>query len=211
MASLSMASRSLQTGDLLLFSGTGISSDIIRWFTGSSWTHIGVVVHLEGIEEPLLLEATMAAESLDLFSGELTSGVSLVSLSQKLADYAGDVAVRHRVGPPLCSRQRRLVRRLVRCLYRKPYRNYVWRQLLDAMPLSRRRLGGGFFCSELVAEFYRRLGWLPRDIRCGGFVPGHFAEESLALSQGDLLPLLWLKQALREVKEKKSTLAVAGR
>ena len=205
----------LQTGDLLLFSGNGLSSEVIRWFTGSSWTHVGVIVRLDEIDEPLLLESNLGPESVDLFSGEALAGVSLVPLARKLADYDGDIILRRREGDPLCPRQRRLVRRLVRRLYRRPYRNYLWRQVIDALPGRHRRDYSAMFCSELVAELYRRLGWLPRETRTGRIFPGHFADASLTLRGGELQQPVWLKSVTEQTTfhgpEKNSQLAVAGR
>ena len=205
----------LQTGDVLLFSGNGLSSDVIRWFTGSSWTHVGMIVRLDDVDEPLLLESNRGSESIDLFSGEALAGVSLVPLARKLMDYDGDIVLRRRDGNPLCQRQRRLVRRLVRRLYRRPYRNYLWRQVIDVLPGHRRRDYSAMFCSELVAELYRRLGWLPQEIRTGRLFPGHFADDSLPLLDGELQQPVWLKSVTEPAavhgREKNSQLAVAGR
>lgn len=201
------AALGLQTGDVLLCSGKGLSSDIIRWFTGSHWTHVGVIVELDGVEEPLVLESNRGPESADLFEGQPLTGITLVPLSRKLADYHGDVMVRRRDGAPLCPRRRRLARRLVQRLYRRPYRHYLWRQLLDLLPHTRRRDYSALFCSELVAEFYRRLGWLPADLRTGAVVPADFAEDRLALVDGFLHPPVWLKRD----SGKNSWLTVAGR
>ena len=211
---LSTSVSSLQSGDVLLFSGKGLSSDVIRWFTGSHWTHVGVVVRLDETDEPLLLESNLTPETVDLFSGAAQPGISLVQIERKLNDYQGEIAIRRRQGEPLTLRQRRLLRRLVKRLYRRPYRHYLWRQVIDHLPGARRRDYSAMFCSELVAELYRRLGWLPPDVRCGRFVPGHFAEPSFALQQGALQPPEWLKRcAERHVssgRQKKSDLLVAG-
>lgn len=83
--------KTLQTGDLVLFAGKGWLSGIIRLFTRSHWTHVGVVVRLRGWSEPMVLEA--------------------------------------------CG------------------------------------------MSELVAELYRRVGWLAPEARTSRFVPGDFAGE----------------------------------
>ena len=211
---LSTSISSLQTGDVLLFSGRGLSSEVIRWFTGSRWTHVGVVVRLDDTDEPLLLESNLGPESVDLLSGQAQPGICLVQIERKLSDYQGDIAIRRRQGEPLSVRQRRLVRRLVRKLYRRPYRHYLWRQVIDRLPFTQRRDYSAMFCSELVAELYRRLGWLPQDVRCGRFVPGHFAAESFQLQQGVLHPPEWLKRCAAEqvstVRRKKSDLLVAG-
>jgi hypothetical protein len=189
---------SLETGDVLLFSGRGPVSAVIRVFTRSPWSHIGLVVRLPGYPEPLVLEAAGGGDSADLHLGRPVAGVTLVPLARKLANYAGDVAVRRRLGPPLSEARQRLARRLVARLLHRPYKNYLWCNVRDLLtgftrPPDRR----GWFCSELVAEFYRRLGWLPRDVRVSGFVPGHFGSTRLTLLDGTLLPPQFLKRGRR--------------
>ncbi|HAJ43214.1 MAG TPA: hypothetical protein DCM00_11255, partial [Alcanivorax sp.] len=88
---------SLETGDVLLFSGRGPVSAVIRVFTRSPWSHIGLVVRLPGYPEPLVLEAAGGGDSADLHLGRPVAGVTLVPLARKLANYAGDVAVRRRL------------------------------------------------------------------------------------------------------------------
>lgn len=189
---------SLETGDVLLFSGRGPVSAVIRVFTRSPWSHIGLVVRLPGYPEPLVLEAAGGGDSADLHLGRPVAGVTLVPLAHKLDNYAGDVAVRRRLGPPLSDARQRLARRLVARLLHRPYKNYLWCNVRDLLtgftrPPDRR----GWFCSELVAEFYRRLGWLPRDVRVSGFVPGHFGSTRMTLLDGTLLPPEFLKRGRR--------------
>ena len=155
-----------------------------------------MVVCLPGHPGPLVLEAAGCGESADLHLGRPVAGVTLVPLAHKLRDYVGEVAVRRRLGPPLSDARQRLARRLVARLLHRPYKNYVWCNARDLLtgytrPPDRR----GWFCSELVAEFYRRLGWLPRDVRVSGFVPGHFGSARLTLVDGALTPPQFLKGA----------------
>ncbi|ASK33135.1 C40 family peptidase [Alloalcanivorax mobilis] len=177
----------LDTGDLLLFAGRGVTSAVIRLFTGSRWSHIGMVVRLPGVVEPLVLESTGLSESADLHLGRPVAGVALVPLSRKLQDYPGEVAVRRWQGPPLRPAQRRLVARLVTRLLHRPYKNFVLCNVRDLLSgFTRAPDRRGWFCSELVAECYRRLGWLPRDARVSGFVPGDFDCPGLRLLGGGL-------------------------
>ena len=157
---------SLRTGDLLLFSGRGFTSEVIRVFTRSPWSHIGMVVHLPGNPDPLVLESTTLSESSDVTLGCPVAGVALVPLADKLRDYPGTVALRRRHGPPLSDRQQQLLARMVKRLLHRPYKNYVLCNALDVLTgFTRKPDQRGWFCSELVAELYRRLGWLPRQPR----------------------------------------------
>ena len=184
----------LRTGDLLLFSGRGFTGDVIRFFTRSPWSHIGMVLHLPGQPEPLVLESTTLSESPDVTLGYPVAGVALVPLHRKIQDYSGAVAVRRRHGPDLTERQQRMVVRMARRLLHRPYKNYVFCNALDVLTgYTRRSDQRGWFCSELVAELYRRLGWLPLDTRPSTLVPGHFGSRHMRLQHGKLGPVEWIK------------------
>ncbi|MZR63718.1 hypothetical protein [Alcanivorax sp. DP30] len=185
----------LRTGDILLFSGRGLTSEVIRVFTRSAWSHIGMVVFLPGSAEPLVLESTTLGESEDVRLGKPVAGVSLVSLASKLQDYPGSVVVRRRHGPDLTPRQEKLLQRLLRRLMHRPYKNYLLCNAIDVLTgFQRKPDQRGWFCSELVAELYRRLGWLPRDTRASTLVPGHFGSRYMRLQNGKLGQAHWLKQ-----------------
>ena len=186
----------VRSGDLLLFSGRGLSSWLVRMFTRSRWSHIGMVVELPGHPQPLLLESTLFNESADVVLGRPVAGVVLVSLAEKLDNYKGDVALRRRCGSALGGRQQRLLEKMLARLMHRPYKHYLLCHLLEYLGGGARRQDlSGLFCSELVAEIYRRLGWLPGDIRASNFVPGHFAGPALALREGHLGELVLLKGA----------------
>jgi hypothetical protein len=47
----------------------------------------------------------------------------------------------------------------------------------------------GYFCSELVAAFYKRLGLLPESVSASKYWPGSFSQKSkLCLLNGALGP-----------------------
>lgn len=184
-----------RTGDLLLFSGRSLPSDTIRLFTRSHWSHVALVVCLPEYDEPLVLEATAAGEGLDVRTGARMPGVALVPLRDKIESYCGDVAWRQRRGAPLSEARQRMVARLVRELSHRPYKNYVLTLARDLCTGFQLRPDfSGVFCSELVAEIYRRLGWLPRRERPSRFVPGHFGSAQLTLVDGEMGPPVLLRE-----------------
>ena len=185
-----------RTGDLLLFSGRSLPSDTIRLFTRSHWSHVALVVCLPEYDEPLVLEATAMGEGLDVRTGERMPGVALVPLRDKIESYRGDVAWRQRRGAPLSEARQRMVARLVRELSHRPYKNYVLTLARDLCTGFQLRPDfSGVFCSELVAEIYRRLGWLPRRERPSRFVPGHFGSAQLTLLEGEMAAPVLLRAA----------------
>jgi len=46
----------LRTGDIVLYSGTRLWSRIIRWFSRSKWSHVGIVM-LQDDDTPWIIEA----------------------------------------------------------------------------------------------------------------------------------------------------------
>ena len=49
--------KSLQNGDVLICSGTGIFSSMIQQATGSVWSHVAFVLRLDSIDRVMLLES----------------------------------------------------------------------------------------------------------------------------------------------------------
>ena len=68
----------IQTGDLLLCSGTGLFSKLIQKATKSVWSHVAFVIKLETLNRVMVLESV---EPL---------GVRTVPLSHYVRDYKGD-------------------------------------------------------------------------------------------------------------------------
>lgn len=68
----------IQSGDLLLCSGSGPISRAIQLATGSHWSHVGFVMPLPAIDRVMVLESVE------------TIGVRTVPLSKYLGDYDND-------------------------------------------------------------------------------------------------------------------------
>ena len=179
----------LQTGDLILFSGRTFAARLVQFFTGSYWSHVGIVLRLpEYGNVPLLWEATRASKLADIHRGEIFDGVQLVSLAEKLASYPGEVVVRRLVGTETAHRRYRRIKPLVRQWCALPYCNFVMKQVTawwrghEAVPWQR-----GGFCSEFVAEVYKHLQLLPPDKRSMDYVPRDFSPDApLPLLRGRL-------------------------
>ena len=172
----------LKTGDLVLFSGKGGISEGIKWFTGSRWSHIGVVMRLpDQFDAVLLWESTTLGTAADVFSGRIEKGVMLVPLSARLRNYRGEVAVRM-----LSVQDRSPVIRaasVVREKYKRtPYeRNYweLFRSAYDGLFGQNRRDTSSLFCSEAVAELYQAAALLPGDPPSNEYTPEDFARLQL--------------------------------
>lgn len=163
-----------RTGDLVLFSGRGLVSGTIRVFTGSRWSHVGLVVRSDD-DELLLLEATNTDEAPDIQLGRAVRGVQVVRLADKLANYDGTVALRRLELDERPAGMDEAVREIALLWRYRGYKDFTINLLLDLLSANRRpQRVHRVFCSELVAEVYKRLGIVRRDVRSSRCVPGDF-------------------------------------
>lgn len=183
----------LKTGDLVLFSGRTLAARLVRWWTGSPWSHIGIIVRLpEYADTPMLWEATRANTVADIHHGAIMDGVQLVSLDAKVASYPGDIAVRRLLDVQASRERSDRLESMLNDWSAQPYRNVVKKQL-QAWWLGKghehTHISRGGFCSELVAEVYKQLRLLPSDKPSMHYVPSDFGPEvPLPLLQGRLSP-----------------------
>ncbi len=89
----------LNTGDIVLFSGTGIISKTIQVVSKSKWSHVGMVIRDNEWDMLLLWESTTLSKVKDVESRSQKQGVALRPLSARVRDYsAGRVAFRQLQG-----------------------------------------------------------------------------------------------------------------
>lgn len=170
----------IDTGDLILFSGKGLASAIIRWFTGSRWSHIGMVVKLPESDTVLLFESTTLSKVKDLASGKLRRGVQLVSLSDRLMAYDGKFGVVFLAA----KRTPEMIAALSE--FRAEMRDKPYEKSFLSLAKSAYdgRLGKNsgdltsVFCSELVAEAYKRMGIFSEDSVSDEYTPADFDIDS---------------------------------
>ncbi len=158
----------LKAGDLVLFSGKGFASHVIKRFTLSKWSHVGLVVRLGG--------AVMLWES-DKYG--IAKGVQLVELSSKLVRYDGDAAVRPLVNP-LSTTQEEILRKLRREWQGRPYETSEMELIRSAYdgPFGRNEEDlSSLFCSELVAGTLQRIGILTNPRPSNEYTPADFDPE----------------------------------
>ena len=184
----------LQTGDIVLGSGTTLFSRIVRKVTRSTWSHSGIVIVSEDTGEHFLLESNTTTEVIDVEAGVPVDGVQLVLLEDRIRAYPGFMAVRH-LNLERTPTMLRILRDFHREVRGRPFDRNPLQLLRSAVDDSRwlaenARDLTSLFCSELVAEAYQRLGLLPEDPPSNEYTPKDFSSESmtaLPLPEGVLL------------------------
>lgn len=173
----------LNTGDLVLFSGSGIISASIKFFTRSKYSHIGMVLRLEH-DFLAIWESTTLSPLVDMDTGLPTKGVRVVPLSESIRS-AKKVVVRQLLGAGITDIDVTRLMQLRKDFVGRPYEQHE-RELLKAAydgPGGRNHPDlSSIFCSELVAAAYQHIGLIDSDIPPNEFTPGDFSERRNGLS-----------------------------
>ena len=164
------------TGDMVLFSGTGIASYAIRIATKSPWSHIGMVIKMSEWDFLALWESTTMCTVADIESGFVRRGVTLVPLSARLITYDGKVGVRM-IKDKLLVEEMEVLRDFRREVRGRPYER-------DTTELIKAGYDGPFgknmhdlsslFCAELFVEPLIRMGRIDDSLPSNEYVPGDF-------------------------------------
>ncbi|MEO0966166.1 MAG: hypothetical protein AAFY08_13740 [Planctomycetota bacterium] len=194
----------LKTGDILLFAGEDKFSQGIRLVTGGIWSHVAMVVVLELPGEQTMVaawESTTLSPVKDLWSGKEHKGVSLVSLSDRVAKQVGRIAVRP-LSDPIDEPMEAALWEARKLMARRPYER-------DFIELAKSAYDGPFgtnredlssvFCSELVAEAYQGMALLP-DVEDGGPPSNEYTPRDFSTSALNPLELMNGYELLDEVE-----------
>ena len=174
----------LKTGDLVFFSGKGFVSNMIKLVTRSKWSHVGIVLNHIEFDHVMLWESTTLSNIPDSETHQKTKGVQLVTLSNRLEVYDGDVMIK-RLNRPVQDAN------LILARLRKEFKNVDYEQselelvksALDLTNLDKNEEDfSSIFCSELVAKAYKELGLFPGDIVSNEWTPADFARVSNLLN-----------------------------
>ncbi len=155
---------SLNTGDIVLFSGTTPFSTMIRLYNNSKWSHVGMILNLKEYDYVTLWESTPSSKLKDLDTDRKNKGVQLVPLSLKVKNYiesGGEIAIRQLQNVQFSKNDINELMKLRRQLSGVKYeKNLV--ELLNATykgPFGYDEEDlASIFCSEMVAGVYQRVG-----------------------------------------------------
>ena len=174
----------LKTGDIVLFSGKGGVSEWIKWFTGSKWSHVGMVLVLKDYDSVLLWESTTLTTLKDIDTGRYVRGVQLVGLRERFETYQGNTIAIRQLNKDLSEGKKKKLGQFRSQVSGRPYEKNKLELLASATDMFS---DGGkedlssLFCSELVAEAYQQMGLLS-DARTAKpsneFIPEDFSKEA---------------------------------
>jgi hypothetical protein len=162
-----------KSGDILLFSGSGVDSFTVKCFTTTVWSHIGMIMKLESFEpkgpkndpeyrkDPdnlYVWHSTLYSYNgvPDLISGKYKSGVQLNSLTSVMNKYKGRIVIR-RLSDPIGNQEKEIIEfmnkyddRLYEWAPTELANSVCWGRLPDICKSG----DNAFFCSELATKTY---------------------------------------------------------
>jgi len=166
----------LKTGDIVLFSGNSWASSFIKFFSGSKWSHIGLVVKVDDYDITLVWESTTLTDIPDITTGSPKKGVQTVPLSSRHKTYDGKMAVRH-LNTSITATMKSNLCTLRKQLMGRPYEQSeieLASSLLDFGKFDNKEDLSSLFCSELVAESLQCMGIIPDKYPSNEFTPKDF-------------------------------------
>lgn len=184
----------LETGDIILFNGNQCMSWLVKCFTESTWSHIGMVIknpdfliNKPGIVQGTYLFMSDSKAELDVDDNITKFGVQLVNLQDYITNYNGTASVRKLYSPNLTIDDKtKLMKSVYNTLYDKPYdfmpldfvnialrANKIKSKCIDI--LSGTRDIDEIVCSSVVAYAYTILGILKNDTEWATIAPKYFA------------------------------------
>lgn len=177
----------LKTGDIILFHGIHLSSEIDELLTGSEWSHVGMVIRPEdiGITEYgrlLLWESNILVNLKDVQLNEAKTGPMLVDLEERLiTDVKDKKDNKFRIRYNTCDISTEMLEKL---------KLFIKEVHIDTFPktdfdlktefFKGRILGetvhnGDYFCSELIADTYIHMDIFTEKYPANSYEPKDFS------------------------------------
>ncbi|MHB8072540.1 hypothetical protein [Desulfosporosinus fructosivorans] len=187
----------MNTGDLILFEGEYPISKTIEKLEKCPYSHVGMVIRVEGFDDPLFLESTTLTNLEDLVTdnpNKTMAGPKIVNLYERLNHYGEDV--KPYVSPKFAYRPLQVERvgmtDTLLNLHKKYYgiadpkeTKMIWEVIIGRwFKIKANR--DNFFCSEWIAFAYQELGLINTKYPYNAYMPKDFTSKSnfLKLQKG---------------------------
>jgi hypothetical protein len=188
----------MRTGDLVLFSGRYEESELIEKLEHSPWSHVGMIVRLPDDEPVWFWESTTLTNLADELFHDHKEGPKLVNLYERIKQYGRDL--KPYVPARFAYRKLDMIRTggMIDQLNRMFVEDHglpnpsEWKMIVEVAEGRlfdiQSRLDS-YFCSELVAESYLKMGLLSTDRAVNAYMPKDFSSDGhLSLLKGRLEP-----------------------
>lgn len=181
-----------RTGDIILFSGNGAFSDIVRFGSESEFSHVGIVIRINQHAAPILFQSTFDVQPFDLESKTYKTGpkVSLLHLSIKYYDgykiYYRQLKTGLKGKEAGAKRQEwtDILLKFQTKVNHLPYEVNLGELTNSALGISRENDRSSYFCTELVADCWVELGFLPPDTLVNSFTMDNFTSKTPVILNG---------------------------
>ncbi len=180
----------LQTGDIVLFSGRGLFSLLIRAITRSRWSHVGMVLkRVNG--ELYILESDY---------NKVHKGVQISHLGRRIKQYKGKVCIRQLETERTRTMQNSL-NMFINSNRTTSYESGIAGMLelmaaaIDFWPFHNKANEGDLFCSETMMSIFQLWGFVPQSIPSNEITPADFNTDNY------IDELLQQSEAFAQLKE----------
>lgn len=158
---------SIKTGDIILFSGGAMLSDVIKSIANSPASHVGFMVKLfdpvTKRKEIFVVESDIIEEG-DTLTNKHTDGINITRLSSRLCNYLGVMIVHVPLKKALSQKRKKKLHKYIQCMREKGARFDI-KQLVGAgLGIKQVEDLDDVFCSEFVGAGLKQIGFDLKDI-----------------------------------------------
>jgi hypothetical protein len=186
----------LASGDIVLFSSSHPLHRLQIVRTGCPWGQVALILCVD--DEILVFESTKISACMDVRLNAIHRGVQWVRLRERVMSFDGAIAAR-RLDPPLSGPMLDRFERFADETHGLPFNDSKWVALRALRRRNAPSAVSGFFCSELVAEAYQRIGLIPlppQERTSNNYIPADFSalysDRMIVMLQGFRIGEEWL-------------------
>ena len=170
LAYYSEVKETLKTGDLILFHGMSPSSKLNEVFSGSEWSHVGMVIRPEDIgitssKKLLLWESNTLVNLDDVELGQPKEGPMLVDLYLRMkTDFSDKKDDRFHIRYNMCEVTQNMLdklREFIKAVHMDTFPKTDFdlrKEVFEGIVLDKCVDNSDYFCSKLIADTYIHMG-----------------------------------------------------
>lgn len=181
-----------RTGDIILMSGRGAFSDVVRLASESEYSHVGIVLRKDQHHEPLLFQSTYDPEPYDLQSKSSKTGPKISLLRTAITTYDGNKIAYRALktglkGQDAAAKRKdwtRILFEFQKRVNHLPYEFNLDELANSAMGVENHNDRRAYFCNELVADSWVQMGLLDKETIVNSFTMDNFTSKTPVILNG---------------------------